>query len=83
MVTVGHDQTILHIFRNGYIFLLLLVALLHLFFQGFVLVCDTTQKRHQFIIGDIFQRMIQVDCLQRLHHALCRPVDQIKTQDQQ
>ena len=82
MVTVGHDQTILHILRNGNILLLLLVTLLHLFPQGIFLFRNASHKRNQFFILHLIERVIEIDGFQRFHHALCRPVYNKETDGQ-
>ena len=72
---VCHDQTILHIFRDGKILLLIMAELLHLLLNLLLLLMNSAKQRTQFLIRFVVQRMIQINLIDRLYECLCHMAD--------
>ena len=72
---VCHDQTILHIFRDGKILLLIMAELLHLLLDLLLLLMNSAKQRTQFLIRFVVQRMIQINLIDRLYECLCHMAD--------
>ena len=72
---VCHDQTILHIFRDGKILLLIMAELLHLLLNLLLLLMNSAKQRTQFLIRFVVQRMIQINLIDRLYECLCHMTD--------
>ena len=78
---VCHDQTILHIFRDGKILLLIMAELLHLLLNLLLLLMNSSKQRTQFLIRFVVQRMIQINLIDRLYKRLCHMADHQQLHD--
>ena len=67
---VRNDQTILHIFRDGIVLVLLFFQCLYLLRNLVVLLVDSRKKRRYLFIYIVLQRMLQIQTVQRSYEML-------------
>ena len=73
---IQEHQTLVHIRGDLVEFIRLSLQRLQLVLDPFALLLDTNQQGRQFLIGVVFQRMLQIELVQRLHDLAGYPVCQ-------